>query len=112
MKNRPLLITLVGLIGTVLTFFIFKFFFKRTVTFWVGTFLILMVNITITFLTVEFFENHYIDKFVGLVLIMSSGIGLAFGFDSLIGKFLRILSEQINRFAEGKLDIEDIDKRF
>lgn len=96
--------------GIAISAFLARLLFKKSLTFWVGVFFILMVNLTLILTTIEFSSNQIIDRFVGLVTIILSALALMKAFDKLIGESLRNLTKDIDTLASGKLNIA-IDKK-
>lgn len=92
--------------GISISIFLARLLFKKSITFWVGVFFIIMVNLTLILTTIEFSSNQIIDRLVGLVLIILSALGLMKGFDRLIGESLRKLTDNIDTLASGKLNIQ------
>lgn len=102
------IIVLIGIMifGISLSIGLARLIFKANLTFWVGIFFIIMVNITMILNLIDFSSNQVIDRLIGLTLIILSALGLMVVFDRLIGKSLRSLTGNIDALAAGKLDIK------
>lgn len=104
--NTSILILLgVMVFGITLSVFLARLLFKNSLTFWVGIFFILMVNVTLILSMIEFSENQIVDRLIGLTSIILSALVLMKIFDRLIGKSLRNLTHEIDILSSGKLDI-------
>lgn len=110
MGNASIILGVVVILGIALSLFIARFFFKKGLTFWVGVFFVIMVNVTVVLTTINFSDNVAVDKIIGLLCIIASALGLMFVFDRVIGKPLREMSNNVETIALGKLDIEIEDK--
>ncbi len=96
----------VMLFGILLSVGLARLIFKNSLTFWVGIFFIIMVNLTLILSLIEFSDNQAIDKLIGLTLIILSALGLMKSFDYVIGKSLRDLTDNITTLSKGKLNIK------
>lgn len=96
----------VMLFGIAVSVGLAKLVFKHSVSFWVGVFFIIMVNLTLILNKIEFSQSEVVDRLIGLIAIIMSALVLLKVFDRIIGNALKELTEQINRLASGKLDIE------
>lgn len=111
MDGKVIILLVAMLVGITLSFGIAKLLFKNSLTFWVGVFFIIMVNISLLLEKFEFSQNPIVDKVIGLVSIIASAIILMKIFDYLIGRSLRDLTHNIDDLASGNLQT-NVDESF
>lgn len=106
MESNSLILMIVAAAGIFISIGVARWLFKTSITFWVGVFFIIMVNITLVLTAIEFSQNLVIDKIIGLTALIASSLVLMKFFDNLIGKSLRDMTNKIDRVAEGILQTE------
>ncbi len=102
---EKLLLPSMMIVGTIVVVGSFRLLFKRGISFITGIFFSILAIIIGILLSIDILDNVVADKYLGLFLVILSGLVLATIYDKIIGKTFRIMSEQINKLAEGKLDI-------
>jgi methyl-accepting chemotaxis protein len=106
MESNGLILMLVSISGAFLGVGIAYWLFKTSITFWVGMFFIVMVNVTLGLTAFEFSQSVVVDKTIGLFALVASSLILMKFFDSFIGKSLRNMTHKIDIVAEGNLSVE------
>ncbi|MBN2485412.1 MAG: methyl-accepting chemotaxis protein [Bacteroidales bacterium] len=106
MESNSLVLLIAAFAGIFISIAVARLLFKASITYWVGIFFIIMVNITLALTSIEFSKNAAIDKIIGLTALIASSLVLMKFFDNLIGKSLRNMTEKIDLVAEGKLQTE------